>query len=264
MNVIQEDCIVTFLDILGFKNKLSNNGLNKAVQDLKACCRHAALGKLAKEHGNPYKLDNDKEFSLVMSDSIVRMRTLNSYAPFFMELIDLVHAISDLSIQGFFIRGGISIGEVYYDPNSNLVVSKALSRSYKLESEIANIPRVIIDPVLLKLSGKDLRLKKEEHSFQEEKKYIDRLIRKDSDGHYFVDYLKAYFAELDNPNSDFPKVVNMHKEKIEIQLHTEDLRVQQKYGWLAEYHNTVISELTNKESNVLAGIYPKGLIKTQY
>lgn len=46
-------------------------------------------------------------------------------------------------IHGLLVRGGIAIGELYFD--DNFVIGNALVDAYKLESELAIFPRIIID-----------------------------------------------------------------------------------------------------------------------
>lgn len=56
-----------------------------------------------------------------------------------------------MAMWGFFIRGAVTIGEVYHDDRS--VFGPALVWAYELESKVAQNPRIIIDPDIAELRG---------------------------------------------------------------------------------------------------------------
>ena len=85
-SAINEECLVTFIDFLGFKNLLdeSETSLNKASGILKETIATIGTGKTAQSFGS-VNVESDT-FSVIMSDSIVRVRPFLTYAPVFMNL----------------------------------------------------------------------------------------------------------------------------------------------------------------------------------
>lgn len=47
-------------------------------------------------------------------------------------------------------RGGISYGNAYVDPNKSMFLGEAVNKAYKLESEIAIHPRIVIEDTIAK------------------------------------------------------------------------------------------------------------------
>jgi hypothetical protein len=69
---------------------------------------------------------------------------------------------------------------------------------------------------------------------------IDQLISKDSDGLFFLDYLRA----IRNEDSDerYLKFLGTHRQVIEDKLTgLERLNIAAKLGWLASYHNRIVA-----------------------
>ena len=71
--------------------------------------------------------------------------------------------------------------------------------------------------------------------------YIHRLIRRDTDGRYFVDYLRAIESEYDYPESGYPTFLNFHKELIvnrSLKTFKNNRSIRAKYEWLKAYQAT--------------------------
>jgi len=138
-----------------------------------------------------------------------------------------------MALNGFFIRGGLTIGSIYLD--ENIIFGKALLDTYKYESKIACTPRIIIDEIVKKEINKYI----EKEDYKEDtpqNKYI--LIGDDEKE--FIDYL-TIIHQL------WGKILK-HKEIIEKKLneHRSDLKVFSKYQWLACYHNYFCDENKTK------------------
>ncbi len=143
-------------------------------------------------------------------------------------------AISIKSIEiWYLLRGGITKGKLIH--TKEYLFGPAMNYVYKLESELAIFPRIIIDENLIGLINQQ---------------NID-FFTKDFDGIYFLDYL--------NPNN----FENMKKEDVKTHLDSirdtlnnfdkesiNDLKIKQKYLWLenkllnfiirnGEYHDIV-------------------------
>jgi hypothetical protein len=129
-----------------------------------------------------------------------------------------------LAQAGLFARGAITFGPFYAD--EEFVNGPALNEAYKLESQAANYPRVIFSPSAMRA----LEETKDRDS-------LDPHIRVGDDGVPFVDYLEyiLYTTPDEGVGDDFTR----HRDQIRERLarHQGDVRVEQKYAWLASYHD---------------------------
>ena len=67
----------------------------------------------------------------------------NTYLP-----DNTTQTISTFLAEGFLCRGGIVYGDVYYDLTQNIIFGPAVNYAYKLESEIAIYPNIILEDKL--------------------------------------------------------------------------------------------------------------------
>lgn len=141
----------------------------------------------------------------------------------------------NLSLEGLFVRGGISVGDFYI--NDDIVFGPALLDAHHTESELACYPRIVLDDKTVKKLKK--YMKDYDGAPQQSK------ILMDSDGQLFLNYLNTIFKYYTKCNNEYEfEVVKInllfrHKLKIEemLNLHKENIRVWDKYVWIANYHN---------------------------
>ena len=239
-----EKAIVTFLDILGFKEKVKNVAQNEIK---------TILTKLEKETVPNGEIDTFyKAETIIFSDSIVRVRKIESpknkeypIGLLFNELIELLHGQSMLIQNNILIRGGITFGEIFLE--NNQIFGPALIKAYEFESKYAKYPRIVIDPDLIKEFKNNKLLRKTGHTLKDEIEYIADLTCKSDDGLLFVDYARAIERELDEPEM-YPVFLECHKKVI-----TENSKIfaqydkhMEKYVWMATYHNKIINSLPDK------------------
>lgn len=241
--------IVTFIDILGFKDVVTTQSAEHIdkILDIINSTSPSNSGD-----GDDEDVDHTEPTVLSFSDSIIRVRNLESddniafpIGHFFYEVNSLVHMQMELVNQGILIRGGISIGNVFVAKNR--IFGPAFINAYELESKFANFPRIIVSPELVNSVGDDHLLINENHTPEEERAYLRNQLAIGDDGLCYVDYLRATRLELDDPDY-YPKFLQRHKETILLQGKNHSLlsNVSYKYIWLASYHNKVISELSEE------------------
>ena len=113
--------------------------------------------------------------------------------------------------QGFPIRGGIDIGLCLENKTNETyeIYGPALSRSYELESKIAQYPRILIGDNLLKYLTKKNNITKNDNSSKLQKNFASeclKCLREDCDGNKQIDYLGSHIKQslgteiLDNNN----------------------------------------------------------------
>jgi len=140
MGVIKfENQFVAFLDVLGFSNKV----LTKDIKTLEL------YFSTIEECLNQVK-ELRKDFKHIsISDSII-ISAENKENNFKRLLAVIVFIQAKLSIQGIWLRGGLTFGEMYFDSEKNVVVGKALIEAINLEKQ-AIYPRVILSPKIVSM-----------------------------------------------------------------------------------------------------------------
>jgi len=232
--------IITFIDILGFKDIINNRSSDEVDAILDVLVDFTS-------HDSADNEDDINPKVISFSDSIIRVRNLESedniafpVGHLFWEVNALVHAQMDLINNGVLIRGGVSLGDV--KASDHRVFGPGFNAAYELESKFANYPRIILSPELINSVGNNVLVTNEHHSAEEEKKYLKSQLFQGDDGVWFVDYLRAGENELDDPMY-YPELLIRHKELIvsQGQEHNSLSNVASKYLWLAKYHNRTVS-----------------------
>jgi hypothetical protein len=186
-------------------------------------------------HANVFHNVRDKDFSAFTSftDNIVL-----GYPTLFFGQEELDQAFHELCrfqmrlvIAGFFVRGGISVGDLYMD--DTVVYGYSLLEAYSAENNEAIVPRIILAESAEKAVKEDLDF----YARKDDETPHVQYISKDVDGKFYVDYLQAVFTATEYFSGE--KDVKTHKEKIECQLkkNKANKRIYDKYVWVAKYHN---------------------------
>ncbi len=138
---------------------------------------------------------------------------------------------SSMANRGFFVRGAISVGDVYIDDIA--VVGTALTEAYEAEAALARDPRIILSASAVEIVKMHLGYYKEaSHSPQA------RDLLQDSDGQWFLNYLdEVLIAEYEQ--GPFYEVLEQHKLAVEKKLnqYRNNPPIFAKYAWVAGYHN---------------------------
>ena len=189
-----EQYAVAFIDFLGVKDMIANDTSGELLIVFRAACKSAL-------HMCKKILNDQDEITIKMfSDNIVMCKRV--YNPVTRQddpegaLKRVILAASMfqyfiLDTMGALVRGGVTIGDLYID--YMMVWGQALVDAYRMESEIALYPRIILDP---KLAGSEICA-----PFVE-----DEALKLDDDGIYYLNYihtvwkfrrLKSYSDEID-------------------------------------------------------------------
>lgn len=252
-----EECIVTFIDILGFRQLIDGSH----AADIRKVLR------IFRDNAKPYDDGTNSEGERrlisevkmeIVSDAVVRARTIHmDYrdGALFHELLDLVFIQSLCLHEGILLRGALTIDQMHLGPDlEGPVFGPGLVTAYVMEEREAVYPRIIIDEAVMKRFPKDMALWKEGHSRAQETDYVEDLVRVDEAGLAFVDYLKAMRGEV--PYREYLGFLERHAELVRQGLSTTTRReVRRKYTWLRNYHNRQV-ELELRATN-LDEIQPK-------
>lgn len=146
-------------------------------------------------------------------------------------LVTVVWLQFRLAIDGFSLRGGITVGAQFADDEVNF--GPALVTAVDLEKG-ATFPRVVLDDPTLIVVNDHFN----DHFTLSENPFHHELMRA-PDGRVFVSYLGAVF-EADDPDETRDMLLR-HRSAIaalrSVHANSEDCIVE-KYEWLASYHNS--------------------------
>lgn len=234
--------MVAFVDILGFRNKTDKgNDGKQSVHDTLTIIR-----KLVEAYNKTNFFDcvpehKDKIKYYAFSDSMLFSSTPDTF-------YTMVSAIAYLQFvcatKGFFLRGGISYGEIF-DKNS-FFYGNGLNQSYELESKTACYPRVIVSPAL---TAKIINTNNNQITLNEDtQEYLylrNTQFSKDFDGCYYINFLSPEAkndANIDvhitginyssDNYSDIEENINKEYRKSR-EKHDSNLLI--KYDWLKKY-----------------------------
>jgi hypothetical protein len=239
-NISYEKSIVAFLDVLGFKNKIKSSNSEESVKKFFGILNYIQAWNTSngknffiepKDFCNesyidwktiPFK-EIQKELQITyFSDSLVislpyKDSDLNT--KLFLIIRSLAYLISRLSLANFFVSGGISIGKMFH--KSNMFFGPAFLESYKLESEIAIYPRVILSKEVVSSVNNMPYIKEVEDGVS----YID-----------WIDFMRKSIekegktqAVLDNVDH-IRELINQNIEE-----NKDNLKIITKYTWLKNH-----------------------------
>lgn len=243
-----ERCVVTFFDILGFRALLKQ----RSASEIASMMSTFRLVSASDEPVEPVRRMKDARLVSQpsvewVSDAIVRSRTVDVQqrsGPLAWELIDLLHIQIDCIRNGILIRGATTIGPMHLGLNfEGPVFGPALVEAYEMEDSEVVYPRIVVMDEALAAHKRDRTLWNEGHSYKDEKRFLDKWLKRDGAGPHYIDYLRASYDEFDDPDIDWPTFLGEHKALVEAGLDVKlPARVKRKYSWLRTYHNEVIDE----------------------
>lgn len=140
----------------------------------------------------------------------------------------------------FLIRGGITLGDLYID--DTFVLGPGLIDAYKLESQKAKFPRIIVDE---RYAEKAMLYLKDACSRINEGKGKCAII-KDDDGVYFLDYLEPNPYGLDKLTYMTYEWIRQDEEILNIILSSATGCPKDKSDWLKKYHRRIKDKYSYK------------------
>jgi hypothetical protein len=232
--------LVTYIDILGFSELIET----KKAGDISRIIRVVKEAVQPDRFKHNDDLIPDDEY-VNFSDSSVISRPLDTPnlrpgLQLFSLLCHLVRAQANLIFEeGIFMRGSVTIGLAVRSWGQ--LFGPAIVRAYNLE-KVAKNPRIIVDSNIFKVL--DPMPNAWHNDKDTDKKELRKLMRKDEDGEYFVDYLRAVSEEFNDP-AFYPVYVRRHSGLISERLkkYSKNDNVRSKYEWLEKYHNSTIEKL---------------------
>jgi hypothetical protein len=240
-----EECIVTYIDILGFKNFVESSASDVTVR----VGILQALTKFKQEIDNNYSIitvegeedtQPSKKFDVRnFSDSVLRFRRLDGEVNIGQavshEVVDICLAQASLLEHGVLLRGGMAIGELSF--NCKHVYGPALLKAVDLEKRIAIYPRIVADDQI-------------HQHFSAAANRGEPFIDTDFDGTPFLNYLVSdIFCPFDDLNNS---QIHHVSEAIKTRIAALDEALsheRQKLLWLAHRYDKMLGNLMSKHSH---------------
>jgi hypothetical protein len=224
--------VVAFVDILGFKELAIKAREHATAADLLFRLRRALRTSLdqLRYYEKPDAPGADLYRMRIFTDNIVIAHPIFEDAEMELGMIFTQLAVfqSLMATHGFFVRGGVAIGEIVID--EDIVFGPGLIKAYEAESGLARDPRIVLTEEAAEAVRSHTGYYGEVSDSPQASEFLV-----DADGQLFINYLHA--ALLDGA-SRF-EIISHHKKAVEDQLRTMKNRPQlwSKYAWAATYHN---------------------------
>lgn len=230
--MVYSERIIAFIDILGFKNAINETIENeqyaeKVLENLRRILK-------IKEDKDDLGGGCDMKITTFSDSAVI------SISPTFpSDIVDLIMEIVFLQVglmkDGFLLRGGITCGLVYHD--GDIVFGPAMNQAYKIESEIADMPRVVVCPTVEeKYYELSQSVGNNELNFE-----LSSFLHRFEDHETFVHMLVNPQYLLDEPDDYFSWLENIRRCVIDGLNNTEG-KVLRKYQWLKRYFNSLIMD----------------------
>lgn len=220
-----------FLDVLGFSERIRTSYKDDTANTLLESFHTILVKSIAR-----LKEDTDESMLYFKSftDNVVLAHPRFSEdmeSEFGFTLWPIREYQFQMALNGFFIRGGLAVDQLFMDENS--VYGMALLTAHDLESKVAVNPIVVLCDNTMKLVDKHIGYYSGEGAPQV------RDVLKGPDGRYFLNYLVECIIEGDERECLDAKSLHRHKKQVESALKTYASlpAVFSKFAWLAAYHN---------------------------
>lgn len=220
--------VVAFVDLLGYRKAIRQADTKKKASDLLELLRRALdNGYVHLRH--PLWPDRRPWEVRAFTDNILVSYPIHGSGD--SEMQSVLSSLGSYQLEmirnGFFVRGGIAVGELYID--QDLIFGLSSIQAYEAESKKAINPRIVLDKSALECVKKYLEIY---GRIERSPESADLL--QDEDGEVFLNYLQHTLVIGQEPG-----LLLEHKKMIEGRLEqfADCPRIWDKYWWAAQYHN---------------------------
>ena len=215
--MIDNKHIIAYLDILGFKSIIKKSTNHDYIKNLKDIFNMAKIAL--------------KNYNSNFSDDLKNNIEINVFG--------------DFIESNYFLRGGITIGELIKESliknEPSVLLGKGYIEAVELE-ENAIYPRIICSKSIIEEYSK-LYFKENTINFYEETLQNQPIIFDEEENKYYINFYHNKF--INKFKSTYDKIKKNIKNNYIANF--EDSHIREKYSWLINYHN---SFFTNKEDKI--------------
>lgn len=237
---------VCYADILGY-SYLSNKAIQSGNGLIFLTKLHYALSNAyarVREHSKG--MGDDSFFAIkVFTDNIVIGYPLHRPAfdygePEFGDILSFFSEFqAGLAMEGFFVRGGVAVGEHYMD--DDIVFGDALIEAVAQDKN-GGPPRISLAPSAIEIVRHQLGFYRE---ISWAPQYDDLL--EDADRTIFLNYLGEAFYVFPDGGIFFDLIEGHHRNIVEgLKEYKGNPGVRSKFEWAARYHNFVCREFVER------------------
>jgi hypothetical protein len=164
---------------------------------------------------------------------------------------DVLHSCASMMIgglaEGFAFRAAIAVG-AGYAPEQGEIYGPVLAEAYRLESEVAVYPRIVVSGQVATWLAS---LQRKPHASDEEERVTlamrdqcQNLVMEDKDGVLVIDFLSAEVLQLLEQQGDAAMTIRRMRDFVDkmIETHRDDPKVLAKYVWIRDYIRSRIKE----------------------
>lgn len=229
-----QESLVMVLDVLGYSGLIAEFGDAQNALDWYWASVRGPIEELNPLHrDSPYALKTYTD-NVLVAWPLDSSGSENSEGEFGGIVTGALFYQLDLALEGLFVRGGLTLGQVYV--GDDFVFGSPIIEAHRLESVHGSPPRVVLSDSVVTLATRQLA----SYGDAEDSPHNTSLIRQGDI--VFLNYLGPLIdgsADEDEQSEGFER----HKRILEINLnrHSGDDQVMSKYLWLAGFHNYVIS-----------------------
>lgn len=237
--------VVAFLDIFGYKHMIHSANESNRNQEFFSHLHETlvrAVDYMRDPLGDKYEifkssaLEKDLHKVVTFTDNIVigyPIIDMPDDAEWELGLIYSQVADFQLTLAkaGFFVRGAITIGDLYID--DYVVYGQGLVDAYTAESVRARDPRIVLTDAAHEATKIHLKYYADPSSSPQVRHFFC-----DADGQLFVNYLERIMIAEDELGPDYESLMQ-HKTEVEMKLkeYMREPEIWSKYAWTANYHN---------------------------
>ena len=222
------DSFVAFLDLLGFSEAVESIATQEDFDRISWLL--FAIKKEAESYSGAEGILADLSATAV-SDSIIVSVPFNGPAAA-MKFVAMLHYLQYNLLVGFQapLRGFVTRGPLYH--HDGILFGAGFMAAYRGEST-AKFPRVVVDPQIIEHARSVI----EAVESLEAKVSIFDYLDEDSDGCFFIDYLKPVGAVANNPEIDSAAEHRRIRNFTALCLRqfADNRRILPKYEWLQAY-----------------------------
>jgi len=241
-----QEKIIAYIDILGFSNKVRNTVDNNTKEEIESESNNINkyfdnVLELKRKYIHSENINSSRKISH-FSDSIVISYLLEEEGGIFHLLTDILFLCITVLLDGYLIRGAISSGKLHHSENK--LYGPALIYAYNMEKELASYPRIVFEKNIITIAEKYLE-KWPSKSVQ--LKAINKLIEKDFDGLYYLNYFSSIEYIFGATNGLLVYLKAFKYKILDLKKNIEyDNSIKSKYLWLKEKYNIALKNLKKK------------------
>lgn len=234
---------VAFIDFLGVKEMIANDDDGELLIVFRAACKaalHMCKKILNDEDEVTIKMFSD---NLVLCKRVYNPETRTSDVQGAVRRVIVAASLFQyfvLDTIGVLVRGGVTVGDLYID--NMMVWGQALVDAYRIESEIALYPRIVVDPKLIAGEYGGAVLKFES-------------VEMDTDGLYYLNYIHMLWKVRKIASYEETIEKFLASNRAELEKHGNCTDVIQKRTWQKNYLQAIYLRWTeNTEENIPAAV----------